>query len=170
MTEKKKILTLPKRRLARIIALQVLYACEMVHIDVKTGCKQYTLFEGTVPAEDLEINEDQRQLLLFVEDNAVPDGFALKLLNTIDNHKDEIDDLLRMVIERWQIERLSVIDRNILRLGVAELMNLEDIPPKVSINEYIEISKLFGDRESASFVNGILDRIAREFSPKNFSY
>ena len=71
----------------------------------------------------------------------------------------QIDSTIGKYAQNWQLKRMAVIDRNILRLGVFELLFLEDIPPKVSINEAVELAKKYGDVESSKFVNGILDKI-----------
>lgn len=71
----------------------------------------------------------------------------------------QIDSLISKYAQNWQLKRMAVIDRNILRLACCELLFLEDIPPKVSINEAVELAKKYGDIESSKFVNGILDKI-----------
>ena len=76
----------------------------------------------------------------------------------------QIDSVISKYAQNWQLKRMAVIDRNILRLGCFELLFLEDIPPKVSINEAVELAKKYGDVESSKFVNGILDRIHKEES------
>ena len=70
-----------------------------------------------------------------------------------------IDALIKKHVKNWEIKRMAVVDRNILRLGCFELLFSEDIPPKVAINEAIELAKRFGDIDSPRFVNGILDKI-----------
>jgi N utilization substance protein B len=74
----------------------------------------------------------------------------------------EIDGLIVQYTEHWDLERMAVVDRNILRLAVYELLDHEKVPPKVAINEAIEIAKKFGTRESGRFINGILDRVHKE--------
>ena len=70
-----------------------------------------------------------------------------------------IDPLIASHADNWEPKRMAVIDRNILRLGVFELLHQEDVPPKVCINEAIELAKRFGDAESGKFINGILDTV-----------
>ena len=77
-----------------------------------------------------------------------------------------IDGLISKYAQNWQLKRMAVIDRNILRLGCFELLFLQDIPPKVSINEAVELAKKYGDTESGQFVNGILDKIRKEETEK----
>jgi len=76
-------------------------------------------------------------------------------------HKEEIDALIRKAAEHWVLERMAAVDRSILREAAYEIMYVEDIPPAVTINEALEIAKKYSSEESASFINGILDRIAK---------
>ena len=77
-------------------------------------------------------------------------------------HRAEIDDLIGQHTVGWRFERLALIDRNILRLGVFELLYLPSIPPEVAINESVELCKKYGTERAQVFVNGILDRIWKE--------
>jgi N utilization substance protein B len=86
-------------------------------------------------------------------------GFAQELLDGVHAHLDEINRLISRFSENWRIERMSLVDRNILRLAIYEILCRPDIPAKVSINEAVEIGKKFGTEESGAFINGILDRI-----------
>ena len=74
----------------------------------------------------------------------------------------QIDEYITSYAENWQLSRMAVIDRNIMRMGVFELLYLEDMPPKVAINEAVELAKKYGDTESGKFVNGILDKINKK--------
>jgi N utilization substance protein B len=74
-------------------------------------------------------------------------------------HSDEVDVALREYSQNYELERLSAVDRNILRLAIHEMLFCADIPPVVSINEAIDIAKKYGTEESGRFVNGVLDRI-----------
>lgn len=94
---------------------------------------------------------------LFVED-----GFCVRLLTTFEKHRDRVEAALARALEGWTLRRLTAEDGSVLRLGVTELLCLEDVPPRVAINEYIELSKLFGDAESTRLVNGVLDRVLRD--------
>ena len=76
-----------------------------------------------------------------------------------------IDQLITQITEHWDLDRMAVVDRNILRLAVYELLWEHDVPAKVAINEAIEIAKKFGTRESSRFINGILDRVSKELRP-----
>jgi len=94
----------------------------------------------------------------------LPDGFAEKLFMAVAGSIGEIDGVITTASDNWRLERMSRVDRNILRMGVHELESSEDTPPLVAINEAVELAKRFGTEDSPSFVNGILDRIAREKS------
>jgi transcription antitermination protein NusB len=85
--------------------------------------------------------------------------FAKELLDGIDAHLDEINRLISESSEHWRLDRMSIVDRNILRLAIYELLCRPDIPAKVSINEAVELGKKFGAEDSGAFINGILDRI-----------
>ena len=86
-------------------------------------------------------------------------AFARELFDGCLRNRDELDGKIAEVAENWQIHRMAVIDRNVLRLGAYELMFLKDIPPKVSINEAIDLAKRYSTAESGAFVNGILDKL-----------
>ncbi len=90
---------------------------------------------------------------------------AMALVEGVGSHAREIDDLIGGVLENWRLDRLHVMDRNVLRLGVYELRFCENIPPKVAIDEAIEVAKKFGSEDSGKFVNGILDRIMTSGPP-----
>ncbi len=89
-------------------------------------------------------------------------AFATQLFGGTLAHLVEIDPLISRHADNWDMKRMAVIDRNILRLGVFELMYREDVPPKVCINEAVELAKRFGDAESGKFVNGVLDAIHKK--------
>jgi N utilization substance protein B len=92
-------------------------------------------------------------------------SYAEELVNGILAHQVAIDTQISAVLENFSFERLGVVDRNILRLGVYELLHTE-VPPPVVINEAIEIARDFGDIKTSKFVNGILDRIAKSLPPR----
>jgi N utilization substance protein B len=86
--------------------------------------------------------------------------FALELVQGVREHLADLDALIEQHSQNWRLDRMQRVDRNVLRLGVFELKHRADIPRKVTINEAIELAKLFGTEDSASFINGLLDRIA----------
>jgi transcription antitermination protein NusB len=87
-------------------------------------------------------------------------SFARDLVAAAVARSSEIDELIASASKNWRIERMSRVDRNILRLGACELLAFKDVPVKVVINEAVELAKRFGTGESSAFVNGVLDRIA----------
>lgn len=127
------------RREARELAMQVLYAYELSQEPVEM------LFESIAGAA-LE-GEPERYT------------FAQGLVYTVLNHRDEADEMIRARSEKWDFERIALIDRIVLRMGITEFLYYEDIPPKVSINECVEIVKRYSTDQSGRFVNGMLDSI-----------
>ena len=85
--------------------------------------------------------------------------FARLLVDGIFEHKNLLDELIRKSSRHWRIERMSKTDISILRLGAYEIRFIEDIPPKVTIDEAVELAKKYGSEESGAFINGILDDI-----------
>ncbi len=88
--------------------------------------------------------------------------FAQELLESVAAHRTELDAAMASASDRWEVDRMAVVDRSLLRLGCAEILHWTWIPPEVTIDEYVEIAKKFGSEQSGSFVNAVLDRIARE--------
>lgn len=99
-----------------------------------------------------------------VDDSAGSDSaeFANALVRGYWARHEEVDEVIRSSSQNWRLERMSRVDRNVLRLGVYELLALTDVPRKVTLNEAVELAKKFGAEGSASFVNGVLDRIATD--------
>lgn len=85
--------------------------------------------------------------------------FAEKLVDGVLTHKKELDALLASCATNWKVERMPIVDRNILRVGCYELLYLPEVPAKVTMNEAIELAKSFGDDEASKFVNGVLDKL-----------
>ncbi len=127
------------RRKAREDALQILY-----QLDVN---------QGLTPSHALTHFTDH-----FAKDNST-DEFTQRLVIGVAENLAALDQLVEKTSEHWRTERMAVVDRNILRLGAFELYYCDDIPSTVSINEMIEVAKHFGSENSASFINGILDRL-----------
>lgn len=88
--------------------------------------------------------------------------FALELVDGVIKHQDEIDSLIQKFAPQWPLDQITIIDRNILRLGIFELHFSETIPAKVAINEAIELAKNFGGQASGRFVNGVLGAMYKE--------
>lgn len=83
------------------------------------------------------------------------------LITTLAEHVEEIDATVQASLTNWRLERLGSVDRNILRLAAAEMLYIEDVPPKVSIQEAIVLAEKYGTRDSPRFVNGVLDAMLR---------
>ncbi|MFH1381105.1 MAG: transcription antitermination factor NusB [Candidatus Omnitrophota bacterium] len=92
--------------------------------------------------------------------------FSSMLVDGVFANKDSIDKAISKNAINWQMERMPTIDRNVLRIAVFELLFVDEIPPKVSINEAIELAKRYGDKDSGKFVNGVLDKIHKTRSEK----
>ncbi len=90
--------------------------------------------------------------------------FVAVLIDGVINNQDKIDKLIEKCAPEWPIEQITVVDRNVLRLGICELLfgNYDEVPPKVAINEAIELAKTFGGESSGRFINGVLGTIYRE--------
>lgn len=87
-------------------------------------------------------------------------AFAIELVDGVFAQRADLDTVIEQHSQNWRIDRMQRVDRNVLRLGVFELKHRADIPRKVTINEAIELAKMFGTEDSAAFINGVLDRIA----------
>lgn len=88
--------------------------------------------------------------------------FARELVYGVREHRERIDGLLTAAAENWELSRLATVDRNILRLAVYEMLERDDIPTLVSIDQAIELGKRYSTAQSGSFINGILDRVRRD--------
>ncbi len=88
------------------------------------------------------------------------DQFALKLTKGVDRYRKRIDEMIMDIVENWTLERIAIIDRNILRVAIYEMLYEDDIPLKVSVDEAIEIAKSLGEQEDTpKFINGVLGKI-----------
>lgn len=130
------------RRSGRAYALQLLYARDGDAARDVTGA-------AVSWADEFELEVDPEA-----------QKFARGLVAAATERASEVDALIASASKNWRIDRMSRVDRNILRLGAAELLAFRDVPIKVVINEAVEIAKRFGTAESSAFVNGVLDRIA----------
>ncbi|XEC97669.1 transcription antitermination factor NusB [Paenibacillus tarimensis] len=139
-----------KRRLAREIAVQSLYQMEMNEVSAEEAVDMII----TETKEENEIGADR-------VDVGKIDSFVRYLVNGVTEHRQAIDDLLQQYLTGWQVDRLSRVDRQVLRLACFEMVFGEDVPAKAVINEAIELAKHFGTDESGKFVNGVLGRLIR---------
>ena len=94
------------------------------------------------------------------------EGFAKSLIDGVLKNREAIDKLISKYATEWPIEQITIVDRNILRIGIFELKFAEDIPSKVAINEAIEVAKTYGGESSGKFVNGVLGAIYKEMEKK----
>ncbi len=94
-------------------------------------------------------------------------GYSSRLIEGVCERRDEIDQLIASCSDNWAIARMSRVDRNILRLAVYELLYCDDVPPKVTLNEAIDLGKEFGNEHSGSFINGILDTLNTNLQKEN---
>jgi len=86
-------------------------------------------------------------------------AYAVRLAEAVDAHREEIDTLIAGAAEHWPLNRMSAVDRNLLRMAVGELLYIDDVPPKVTIDEAVDIAKEYGSEDGGKFVNGVLDRV-----------
>lgn len=133
-----------KRTKSREYALQILYQVDLTHADPQQVLQDFWVYHPVAQ----EVRD-----------------FAVRLAHGVVSHLEDIDRLIAAHANNWQIHRMAVVDRNILRLGVYELLHEADVPPKVCLNEAVELAKRFGDEESGRFVNGILDSIHKTQAP-----
>ena len=127
-----------ERRRARELAVQVLFHLE---------------FNPDDPSETFQLICET-----FSPKKSIP-PFARNLVMGVFNNKASLDQIIRKASKNWRMERMTHVDKNILRLAVFELQFLEDIPPKVSLDEAVELGKKFGSEHSARYINGVLDNI-----------
>ncbi len=138
-------MTVPVRRRtrAREIAMQILFQFDLRGADYAHDVGKST---AEMCAEEGQGEDDVQE-------------FALRLVEGTLAHREEIDGRLAAVARNWDLRRMANVDRNILRMAIYELMFCGDVPPKVAINEAIELGKKFSTANSGGFVNGILDRV-----------
>ena len=131
------------RHLSRIVAMQALFEWD---------------FNGQ--SEDLaEMVKNHRQEFFEGKED---DGFSNELAQGVKNNLQSIDEIIIKHAPEWPMDQIPPVDRNVLRLGVYELMFLKQVPPKVAINEAVEIAKTFGGESSGKFVNGVLGTLYKE--------
>ena len=114
---------------------------------------------------DIRKDSPEECAYLFWENHPKLNGnikeFANILIEGFAKNKERVDSVISKYAKNWQIQRMATIDRNVLRLAAYELLFAEDVPPKVAINEAIEMAKKYGDKDSGKFVNGVLDKISK---------
>lgn len=137
-----------KRSFARECALKILYQKDATARPVETTVEEFWQSDLISDEEDVP-----------VEVEAETKEFAVRLVYGVSLELNSIDAKISSYATNWQLKRMAIIDRNILRMSCFEFFYCPDIPPKVSINEAVELAKKYGDLESSKFVNGILDKI-----------
>lgn len=130
-----------RRRKAREIALQTIYAEEV------SGTDWHAAFN-----DNIERRKPSEEVV----------EYALRVVETVMNEKAELDVRIKNRLENWALERVSIVDRTILRIALAELLHCPEVPTNVIINEAIEIAQKFSTADAGRFVNGLLDSLARE--------
>jgi len=130
-----------ERRKARRIALEILYQTEIT---------------GNSLEQVLANRENIAQL-------PPPSDFCFRIVEGVGKHKVEIDKMIETYADNWSVERMPILDRNIIRISLYEMLYEKDIPFSVSINEAVELAKAYGTEESSKFINGVLGKIASDF-------
>ncbi|MGM9570599.1 MAG: transcription antitermination factor NusB [bacterium] len=131
-----------KRRLARELVLKTLFQIDLGKVD--TALALETVLEE--------------------EDNTWIKEFVRSLVKGTGEHQEKIDQLIEQYSTDWKLDRMAAVDRNLLRLAIYEILYMPDIPSAVSINEAVELAKVYGSDESAKFVNGILGNLVRQIN------
>jgi len=134
------------RRIARESVLQALYAQQ---------------FSEDEPAIVLN------RIMALYPEKKKNSKFISSLFQCVLDHVDWANDMIKSHLQNWEFDRVAQIDRVLLRMGICEIFYMDDIPPKVSISEMVEISKVYSTEESSGFINGILDAVYKEFQQKN---
>ncbi len=140
------------RRRAREFALQALFQSDLGRKDARASL--HALWE--------ELLDDPEGSLGGRGPDSEEIEFATDLVSGVERNLDTLDETIERASTNWRVVRMAAVDRNLLRMGVYELMHREDVPPSVAINEAVELAKRYGTQESKGFVNGILDRVARD--------
>lgn len=134
-----------KRRIAREKALQSIFQIDM---------------NETSPKDAID----------YVLDGEASDDYLEKLVEGVTEHIEEMDSILTKHLEKWSVDRLATVDRNILRVAVYEMIHCkEDVPVNVVINEALEIAKIYGDESSSKFINSVLSKVKQTFEESSSS-
>lgn len=133
-----------ERRRARKVALEILYQREITGSSIDIILEKHLYPEGSDPITD----------------------FCRRILHGVTEHQKEIDELIEKYADNWALERMPLLDRNMIRIGIYEMLYEPDIPHSVSINEAIELAKVYGTADSSKFVNGVLGKISLSIGEK----
>lgn len=137
---KKQSRRISSRRKAREVALEALYRIELANDNVEAILKD--ILNRGKPKLDTQ-------------------NYAKRLTKETTSHLPKIDKIIKEVAENWEFSRIAIIDKNILRFAICEILYFDDIPPKVSLDEAIEIAKKYSTQNSGRFVNGVLDKVIK---------
>ncbi len=169
------------RRSQRLMAFQVLYSQEFQSCasleELKHAFTSVPWFVSELDGgEDEDVREFRRVFLASQDEEAAgsggktePGGFGWELVSGIWLKRDELDAVIAHFAKNWRLDRLGRAELNILRMGTYEMLYRDDIPPRVTINEALELDKQFGDPRSSSFVNGILDAVCKAIEKHEIS-
>jgi N utilization substance protein B len=131
-----------RRRKSRELALRMLYQLETNSANQELALKNYC-----------SIFPYQQDVI----------DYADHLMRGVKKHNEIIDEYIQNACENWKINRIAFVDKNILRIGIYEMLFSEDVPPKVAIDESIELAKKYGNEDSGTFINGVLDRVFKDY-------
>jgi len=148
------------RHLARSLAVQSLYEWDFYH----SLYPKETLEEIEAQGKRVELVSLVEKNIEAVDASRVDLPFLHKLVEAVQTRLPEIDEIIKRAAPKWPISQITLVDRNVLRVGIYELFfaDYQEVPPKVAINEAIEIAKKFGGSSSGKFVNGVLGTIYKE--------
>ena len=141
-----------EKRITRYIFLQLLFASEISN-EYKKDDLLDNFFQKS--SEPLVENIKKSQI-----------DYIQKLYETTISNKDEVDKIIEKKLNNWEMKRIAAIDKVILRMSISEMLYIDEVPPKVSITEGVEIAKVFSTDDSSSFVNGILDAVFNKIYKK----
>ncbi len=152
------------RHLSRSIAMQGLYEWDFLNSVVLNK----SVKELNVEEKKVRLKRIIRSNIKELEPGTENENFTMELINGICENLEKIDKIIRRSASEWPLQQIAIIDRNILRIGVYELMfdNHKRVPPKVVINEAIELAKAFGGKSSGKFINGVLGALYRKIKEK----
>lgn len=173
-----------RRTLARKLACDILYQMDLTGGDLEKVVHDFVrmleegIEEQSAPPEDiprisLELvrnflgnDAEIEELVSFASQGfgypgEIPE-FSRELVRLYLENREEIDGLIASYADRWSLERMPVVDRNLLRLGFAELIHRPDIPTNVTINEYLELAKVFSTEDSGKFINGVMGKLVKD--------
>ena len=133
-----------KKRLSRCLCLQILYANEISNININDVIENFFNDSNNSKAHKYESAEIK---------------YSLKIFKYATDNSESIDLLIKDKLLNWEMDRLAIVDKMLLRMSIAEMLYIDEIPPKVSITEAVEIAKEFSSQDSSGFINGVMDAV-----------